>query len=122
MDTKPYEGRSYYRLRQTDFDGIVSYSWIATVTIHSDMLGLVSLYPNPVVGNQLLVIKYNSSKDGDLGLSLVDITGRIMLQYSIAIKAGENELHLGLPFESDGVYILRLQGPDKTEGIRISRQ
>jgi hypothetical protein len=121
LDKNPYQGRSYYQLRQTDFDGHNSYSWIVAVNIHSDLFGLVSLYPNPVGGNQVVVIKYLASQEGPLSLSLVDITGKLLFQGIKTVLAGENEFLLTLPFESSGVYILTFQGPDKSESIRILR-
>jgi hypothetical protein len=58
-DTNPYNGVSYYRLRQIDFDGDFSYSKIKSVTIKELFDDVVKCYPNPshhqitIVGNEL---------------------------------------------------------------------
>src|SRR5690606_10329097 len=44
-DAHPYPGVSYYRIKQTDFDGAFEYSWIRRVDIQSK--GIVNIYPNP---------------------------------------------------------------------------
>jgi hypothetical protein len=46
LDPTPYLGTSYYRLRQTDFDGTQSISPVRAV--HIDIQGQFSVYPNPM--------------------------------------------------------------------------
>lgn len=53
IDPNPYFGSSYYRLKQTDFNGGYSYSNIETVNI--DKPSDFRIYPNPVI-NQVTVI------------------------------------------------------------------
>jgi hypothetical protein len=55
LDQKPMIGVSYYRLKQTDFNGDYSYSDV--VAINNKGLGDISVYPNPV--KDLLTIKTN---------------------------------------------------------------
>jgi|GEM_PF-2697560 len=45
-DENPYLGKSYYRLKQIDFDGAFAYSNIVSVT--HDEHTAISVYPNPV--------------------------------------------------------------------------
>lgn len=49
-DTAPFKGISYYRLKQTDFDGRFSYSNVVSVSI--DGTDLWSVFPNPADSNQ----------------------------------------------------------------------
>lgn len=49
-DTAPFKGISYYRLKQTDFDGRFSYSNVVSVSI--DGTDLWSVFPNPADANQ----------------------------------------------------------------------
>ncbi|MBE7441929.1 MAG: T9SS type A sorting domain-containing protein [Flavobacteriales bacterium] len=55
IDEKPLTGVSYYRLKQTDFNGDFSYSDV--VAINNKSLGDIVVYPNPV--KDLLTIKTN---------------------------------------------------------------
>ncbi len=49
VDKYPYAGFSYYRLMQTDFDGIASYSHIELVRYEKEVSA--RLFPNPLTGN-----------------------------------------------------------------------
>jgi hypothetical protein len=46
-DSKPYGSISYYRLKQTDFDGQYTYSDIRVVTLGQQVENPINLYPNP---------------------------------------------------------------------------
>jgi hypothetical protein len=46
QDEKPYQGLSYYRLKQTDFDGTFNYSKIVAIDFLNEEFGL-RIYPNP---------------------------------------------------------------------------
>src|SRR5690606_38659659 len=45
-DKNPFAGTSYYRLKQTDFDGKFSYSEIESVFISNSRLAINSIYKN----------------------------------------------------------------------------
>jgi len=46
-DTHPFSGVSYYRLKQTDFNGNYEYSQVKGITIRKSKSEILSLYPNP---------------------------------------------------------------------------
>lgn len=52
VDPHPFGGRSYYRLKQTDYDGKTSYSHIRRMDIDETGRELV-LYPNPNHGRDM---------------------------------------------------------------------
>ncbi|PWL31349.1 MAG: hypothetical protein DCO96_03910 [Fluviicola sp. XM-24bin1] len=65
-------GTHYYRLKQVDFDGTVSYSEIRTVVIESPEM----LYPNPAT--DILILKSTDT------FTVTDMNGRIIAVSSIA--------------------------------------
>ena len=50
-DRSPLYGTSYYRLKQTDFDGKFTYSKVIKVE-NAEVKGYFKIYPNPVVDNK----------------------------------------------------------------------
>ncbi len=54
VDTDPFYGLSYYRLKQTDFDGSYSYSYTVPVNLGELQTEQPSLFPNPA--NDVLLV------------------------------------------------------------------
>lgn len=85
-DYAPLTGQSYYRLKQTDFDGQFSYSKIRTVNRESHTL---TLYPNPASAGDLLVL----DKDVLQGtFRIYDATGRTIHEIHNAGKTTQFQL------------------------------
>ncbi len=60
IDNNPYQGVSYYRLKQTDFNEDYSYSAIRAVSIATN--NTISIYPNPTSDNFILSINGNNEE------------------------------------------------------------
>lgn len=73
-DTEPYRGLSYYRLKQTDFDGRSSYSEIVAVML-TDKNSLIGV-PNPA--SDEFTVYFDSEMEYDF--TLTDMNGRIVFE------------------------------------------
>ena len=78
VDSTPFAGLSYYRLKQTDFDGKYSYSNLVPVNFNGlpDTDEFV-LYPNPV-NNGLLNLSYIGKRGAEMMVYFYDIQGRLV--------------------------------------------
>ncbi len=101
-DDAPYPGLSYYRLRQTDFDGTYSFSQVVPVQRASDgSLNLINLY-RTAEGVQLVF----ESKAPYLVVELFDMLGQRVYADLMENEDGQGFIQpTGL---SRGMYILRL--------------
>lgn len=97
-DHEPYSGRSYYRIKQTDLNGKITYSKVVTVQFEKG--GSISVYPNPV-SNILYIKRLNLN---NTQVSWYDMSGRMITTQRVPILNGIATVHLNLP---DGVYILK---------------
>jgi hypothetical protein len=88
IDQHPYEGVSYYRLKQTDFNGQFTYSEFKSVEYFSEE-NLFSVFPNP--GNGIINVVCPGSKDELVMLEIIDNMGRIVRHEELTI--GELEQH-----------------------------
>jgi hypothetical protein len=102
IDENPYSGESFYRLRQTDFDGTNKVVGIAVVQFNQ--LNLLSVYPNPAVkGNQLL-IELSQENVYSTSIQLVDGLGRILLTYH---NTDSDIIQLETSNLSPGIYYIK---------------
>jgi hypothetical protein len=105
IDPNPYIGLSYYRLKQSDYDGKISYSEFVPVRMNDKQL--ITVYPNPSLdGNVNVLIK--NDEDLFTTLYLSDINGKIYKTQTF--MSYKNQL-LNLQFDNlaKGVYILKIE-------------
>lgn len=103
LDRAPHSGFSYYRLRQTDFDGTSSLSPVVAVWMEVPGTSL-SVFPNPNNGSFTVL---RNEAEGALPLELLDASGRVIRSWLIASGVEREALQID---EADGLYILRWQG------------
>jgi hypothetical protein len=103
IDYNPSYGISYYRLKQTDYDGHYEYSEIVSISYNQD--GSISIYPNPA-SDYIRLITQNID-DEIINIEIMNIEGQVLIQKEIA-SAEEIDIS-GL---ISGVYFLRLQSKD----------
>ena len=66
FDLNPYNGTSYYRLKQTDFDGRFSYSESKTVNIDPLNNEPIRIYPNPT--DNIITIEGNETELSEISI------------------------------------------------------
>lgn len=111
-DGWPYEGVSYYRLKQTDFDGAFTYSSVRRVEIVSEEI--LRVYPNPTRSDFNLITGFDLNSNE---ISLINLMGQVVpfaLEYesdrSVSIK----------PINpSTGVYLLRIRKGNYSRSVRV---
>lgn len=82
-DKRPYNGVSYYRLKQTDYDGTFDYSPIRAIEFIAQNDNSVLIYPNPTRTNSFS-IKFSADMEGSQGvIQISNITGVILYQKEI---------------------------------------
>ena len=115
IDPDPLQGFSYYRLKQTDYDGSFSYSsWVA-VNYSNDRKEFEIV--NDISGR--VYLKSNGFKDEMIKCSVLDMNGRI--HYEKEYRP-QNDLELfdlaDLPV---GPYIILINTSDKSVGLKFIR-
>jgi len=92
-DYNPYSGISYYRLKQTDFDGKTAYSNFKYILFGDNELSALELFPNPA-NNSNITIDVTAQESGILQLIVRDIFGAEAYKTSFTIGKGRNLLKL----------------------------
>lgn len=102
-DKDALAGRSYYRLRQVDFDGMYKFSDIVRVDMEARLR--LTAFPNPVKEDKFL-LDFHTQLESPTYISLHDRTGRLI--YSGIARAGASTHEINLQASpSGGVYLLR---------------
>ena len=86
VDSSPLYGRSYYRLKQTDFDGKFTYSELKTIDYDGPEFATLTAYPNPLA-DPTLNIKIEGLKEaGDVPLQILNMQGQKVFEKIIEIN------------------------------------
>jgi len=80
-------------------------------------LEATKLWPNPVVEQFNLTL--NSSRSGNLTLSIVDLNGREVRTSNVSIMAGTNQLPMDVSGLESGMYVLRLNNGSNSAAMRF---
>ena len=100
-DDNPINGASYYRLKQTDFNGAFKYSGIRTVSCEE--LDDISIYPNPFENSFTVQLSENSTYP--VTVEVIDYLGRKV--HSQVIENTRTKILLDDEFPS-GTYFVKV--------------
>jgi len=107
IDEKPYEGISYYRLRQVDYDGKYSYS--ETVAV---MLGSTNdfnfVFASPAQSMEEVILGFESSIEEAVEINVTDILGKTISSEILHPKSGFNRMSIELPRMTSGIYFVTI--------------
>lgn len=76
VDENPYESISYYRLKQTDFDGNFTYSELVPVENFKNKEMVFAVFPNPSDGTNINISMKRNSANEEVPVILMDINGK----------------------------------------------
>ncbi|MFK8037812.1 MAG: DUF2341 domain-containing protein [Crocinitomicaceae bacterium] len=106
IDVRPHAGISYYRLKQTDFDGVSEYFEVVTVirTVNNQFV----VYPNPNINQNPINILLPDGIIGlDLQVNIIDILGRNIFSETFINGNKSNIINLDLNKSiPSGTYII----------------
>ncbi len=119
VDEDPYQ-RTYYRLKQTDFDYRFTYSNIIMLVKGNDNSFAFEVYPNPNKGSEINVLIAGKNSEEVL-VVVSDVLGKE--SYSKVIISGEsnNDVYAIDPSNklSPGIYMITASSKDKTYSKRL---
>lgn len=106
-DEKPLSGTSYYRLKQTDFDGNFTYSQLVAVTFAPTKFELISIKPNPI--NDLTTVSFNADANDIVSIKIYNTSGQQVFVQEKLTQDGVNQFILNVSEYKKGMYFLHLE-------------
>ena len=102
-DIRPLDGVSYYRLKQTDYDGKYSYSRIVSINMGSIEETNVVLYPNPATS--ILTVKGNPLEL--LSYSIYNVLGVEISSSVTLLEKSDTTFKIDISQLPAGVYVIK---------------
>ncbi|HTA84585.1 MAG TPA: T9SS type A sorting domain-containing protein [Bacteroidia bacterium] len=119
VDESPWGGTSYYRLKQTDYDG--NYTYSGTMIVNVPLHYAVNIFPNPASDHT--VVQYNSDSPAPLIVEIFNAQGMLVSSYDFAtVQTGDNRFTINTASLSQGAYIMRLTSGTTTTSHKFIKQ
>jgi hypothetical protein len=110
-DYNPYKNRSYYRLKQTDFNGHYEYSKLAPVD--NTEQAAFKVFPNPL-GEGNLFISLQHANSNAVSIAIYDMLGKICFSKTATSDDGDFFTTLEFfPPLSSGIYLVSVSTPQE---------
>lgn len=121
LDTRVGSGKTYYRLRQVDFDDTYTYSYVIVVDYETQFS--FAVYPNPVNGTEVTVEIKGIPDDDELTITLLDQLGKV--QSMVLVKpdklTGSATSQLSVENLASGVYYLKVGNSNVFKKVVVNR-
>lgn len=115
-DVNPSDKITYYKIKQYDINGTKSETkTIGLLTpLHAQDISVV---PNPV--SSVSSITFNSDKKEFNRVSVVDVSGKILLQEEIEVNEGANVYTFNTDDLNEGIYFLELSNQTENKKVKF---
>lgn len=113
-DYHPYDGHSYYRLSQTDYNGTVTHYNLVNANFKRKTDFLFKIYPNPNDG-VCINLDMIADKGKETHLVMTDIYGKEIYSKEIIINSNEENVYTFCSEErlSAGIYLVTVSSSNK---------
>ena len=119
IDEKPLVGTSYYRLKQTDYNGKSELFKTVSIKTKSSEISGIKVYPNPFNGT--FTAEFESPESGEMMAQLFSPGGAMIHSEKINVNDGHNnfKFQVNKPLTT-GSYIFRLtNGTDFITAVKV---
>src|SRR5258706_3416648 len=118
-DYNPVHGVSYYRLKQTDFDGQFSYSPVVTVIYSGEYsFNIISAFTGV---NSSLNLLFTDDTYEKCSVELYDVPGRIIYKEDITAVRGMNKKEIQIPELNQGIYFVTLSNGKQLQSAKFAQ-
>ena len=108
----------YYRLKQTDTDGKISFSTIVALTM--DKSALIMFYPNPTSSTANVTVTIDRREV--VNARIISQSGAIVKQVRWSLDSGSTTLNMDVSTLAKGVYYFDVKGETVAEIIRFIKE
>lgn len=110
VDEQPLGAKNYYRLKNVDMDGQLTFSNVVDVYHRIDRTILQSIYPNPT--KDVVNLKLLSASSDKTKVVISDMLGHQVLVKDFNVFVGEQVIELDVSSLASGNYMIKLSNQD----------
>ena len=111
LDTNPFDGNNFYRVRSIGINSEVKLSQVVKVNM-GKIPPAITVFPNPVREDGMLYISLANQPAGDYQLSLVNNMGQVMMKKTINHGGGNTVYSIQMgKYVAHGNYMLSISDP-----------
>lgn len=99
--------KTYYRLKQTDFNGVYDYFGPVVTSCEENLIGAFNAYPNPA--NDLVNCSVFSFFSTEVEAGLYNLFGQLIMKKNVNLSEGSNNFSFDVSKLSSGVYYITLR-------------
>ena len=122
IDNEPYNKITYYKLKQTDYNGNYEYSDIISLSKNNHTIDIISIYPNPAAHN--ISFEIITTQDTEVNIFITDNTGKIIFTDRKQLKTGNNLYTINISRFAAAAYIIKVitkSGLDKVTKVFMKK-
>lgn len=121
LDSKPFYGLNYYRLKQVDYNGKFEYFPAISVNNEKELqFALEAIYPNPTSG--AATAHFTATESGQVAVSIMNLQGQTLFMEKSVATAGNNRLNLDLSQLERGIYLVALQVNGEVAVLKVVKR
>ncbi|WP_338765374.1 FG-GAP-like repeat-containing protein [Bernardetia sp. ABR2-2B] len=113
----------YYRLRQVDTNGTISFSKVVVITMNTSNLGISNfplIYPSPNKKSSDFMLDYEAIQSNqEFYLKIYNVIGQIVYQKKYTLKKGTNKLFIPTKKLPKGILIAKWTSLSETNSQKI---
>lgn len=108
-DPEPLTATTYYRLRQTDFNGQST----VTKIVYTEPCGNSTDFIDAFSSNDDVTVVMNISLAGDYVINVTDARGRLLSSEQVTAAAGANRFEMSSKLPATGIYFVTVTGSNE---------
>lgn len=116
QDENPFIGTSFYRLKQTDFNGKFEVFDPVAVTMNKEKTFTYAVYPNPA--SKILYFSYENAGEG-ASIVITDLIGNIVYSQALERSDQYKKILIDLDNYQQGIYFVKVRSDNSSSVKKI---